>query len=276
MDIRQSSSYARFMSLEGWTVDKTEGTYSYIKKFPLIGHFIKIQRPAVITPKLIKTLEDKYHPFQILIEPSLNTDYNFLLTDYGFRKTKSPYLPSKTLTIDLTQMEEKLYSNFKKNCRYALRKTKNSHLTNLSLLPKIYEFHKAWKSSVPFTRYVSSRKNLRNLKKSFKKNSLFLTTQDFTAGAIFLKAGPTAYYWQAFTSNKAKKSLIQYQIVWQGIFWAKEKKAKTFDFEGIYDNRYPNKSWLGFTHFKKSFGDKEVIFPQSLSKTYFKNLFYKT
>jgi len=275
MDIRQSPSYARFMSLEGWTADKSEVTYSYIKKLPLLGHFIKIQRPATITPKLIKTLEGKYHPFQILLEPSLNTDYSLLLTDHGFHKMKSPYLPSKTLTLDLTQSKEKLYSNLKKDCRYALRKTKDSLLTTPSSLPKIYEFRKAWKRSVPFTRYVPSRKNLENLKNSFKKTSLFLTTPDFTAGAIFLKAGPTAYYWQAFTDKEARKTLIQYQIVWQGILWAKKEGAKTFDFEGIYDNRFPNKSWLGFTYFKKGFGGIEIIYPQSLSKTYFKNLLYK-
>jgi len=267
-DLRQSPSYARFMSLEGWTVDKSEGTYSYVKKLPLLGHFIKIQRPATITPKLINALETKYRPFQILLEPAVISHQSSVISF----KPASPYLPSKTLILDLTQSEKKLYADLKKDCRYALRKTKDSLLTTPSSLSEISGFRKAWKRSVPFTRYVPSRKNMENLQHSFNKDSLFMQTglhsrSEAKAGAIFLKAGPTAYYWQAFTNKEARKALIQYQIVWRGILWAKKEGAKTFDFEGIYDNRFPNKSWLGFTHFKKSFGGKEAIYPQALKKT---------
>jgi lipid II:glycine glycyltransferase (peptidoglycan interpeptide bridge formation enzyme) len=37
--------------------------------------------------------------------------------------------------------------------------------------------------------------------------------------------------------------------------------CKIFDFEGIYDSRFPIKSWLGFTHFKKQFGGNEIAYP---------------
>jgi lipid II:glycine glycyltransferase (peptidoglycan interpeptide bridge formation enzyme) len=56
-------------------------------------------------------------------------------------------------------------------------------------------------------------------------------------------------------------------MVWYGILWGKKRGAKMFDFEGIYDSRFPNKSWLGFTHFKKSFGGKEVEYPGCFVKT---------
>lgn len=49
--------------------------------------------------------------------------------------------------------------------------------------------------------------------------------------------------------------------------WAKKRGCKIFDFEGIYDERFPNKSWLGFTHFKKSFGGYEVSYPGTYTKT---------
>ena len=89
------------------------------------------------------------------------------------------------------------------------------------------------------------------------------------AGAIFLIGDGVGYYWQAFTNKEGRKEQIQYKIVWEGILWAKKRGAKVFDFEGIYDPRFPDKSWLGFTHFKKSFGGYEVEYPGAYTKTVF-------
>ena len=122
---------------------------------------------------------------------------------------------------------------------------------------------------MPFRRYVIPLNNLKNLKNSFNKNCLFLVNKQNTAGAIFLYSNKTVYYWQAFTDKNARKELVQYKIVWEGILWAKKRGAVTFDFEGIYDERFPNKKWKGFTHFKKSFGGSEIKFPGAFSKRRF-------
>ena len=118
------------------------------------------------------------------------------------------------------------------------------------------KFRNTWRKAVGLKRYVPPLSHLLALKKSFGKNVTFLAFRD--SGAIFLKTREIAYYWQAFTGKEGRKSEIQYKIVWEGILWAKRQGAKIFDFEGIYNERFPNKSWLGFTHFKKSFG--EMIF----------------
>jgi lipid II:glycine glycyltransferase (peptidoglycan interpeptide bridge formation enzyme) len=146
----------------------------------------------------------------------------------------------------------------KKDARYAIRKTKNLKTEETENVEK---FRESWKKSVGLKRYVPPRTQLLALKKSFGDNCLFLTAQDNSAGAIFLVGDGLAYYWQAFTNNAGRKSLAQYKIVWEGIKWAKKKGAKIFDFEGIYDGRFPNKSWRGFTHFKKSFGGEMVEYP---------------
>ena len=107
------------------------------------------------------------------------------------------------------------------------------------------------------------------MKKSFPTSSLLLASHNdgvINAGAIFLISDKTAYYWQAFTGPQGRSTLAQYQLVWQGILWAKRKGCKTFDFEGIYDPRFPIKSWLGFTHFKKSFGGRQVDYPGTYCK----------
>jgi lipid II:glycine glycyltransferase (peptidoglycan interpeptide bridge formation enzyme) len=75
-----------------------------------------------------------------------------------------------------------------------------------------------------------------------------------------------AYYWYGFTNDEGRTSLSQYTLLFQGILWAKKQGCKVFDFEGVYDPRFPNKSWLGFSHFKKSFGGYEVIYPGCYTK----------
>ena len=44
----------------------------------------------------------------------------------------------------------------------------------------------------------------------------------------------------------------------------KKEGKKVFDFEGIYDERFPLISWKGFTRFKKGFGGIEVEYPGTL------------
>lgn len=261
MDIRQSPQYTKYLSEIGWTIDKIGGNYCFIKKIPILGNIIKIQRPEKkISDQVIKRLRKKYKSFRIILEPSISQE-----TPDGFKLSKSPYLPSKTLQIDLTKSEKYIFDNLKKDARYALRKNEN---TNINEYEDIEHFRKAWKKSVPWDRYIPSLRDLQSLKRNLKDNCIFLIAEDFSGGAVFIKSVDTAYYWLAFTNKAGRKKQAQYKVVWQGILWAKKNNAKIFDFEGIYDERFPNKKWLGFTHFKKSFGGKEVEYPGAFIKKF--------
>ncbi len=255
IDIRQSKDYAQYLSSLGWVVERIDNINYFIKKFPLIGSVIKIQRPEKIDFKEIKTLTKKYRVFQIILEPKNNNQKEEIKKN-GFRLSNSPYLPTKTLEFNLTKSEKELLKGLKKDCRRIIEKTK-AKIVKTS--PE--KFQKAWKKAIGLKRYVPPISQLESLKKTFEKNSLFITAKDSSAGAIFLRAGEKSYYWQAFTNKVGRKNNYQYKIVWEGIIWAKKNKAKVLDFEGIYDERFPNKSWLGFTHFKKSFGGKETEYP---------------
>ncbi len=261
MNIRQSPQYAKYLSEIGWKVDKISGNYYFIKKIPILGNIVKIQRPEKkISDQVIKRLREKYKPFRIILEPSMGQK-----TPEGFKLSKSPYLPSKTLHLDLKKSEKILCKQLKKDAKYALRKNEN---TNVKECKDIELFRKYWKKSVPWDRYVPSLHDLKALKENLKDNCTFLTTNDFTGGAVFVKSNDTAYYWLAFTNKTGRKKQVQYKIVWEGILWTKKMRAKIFDFEGIYDPRFPNKKWLGFTHFKKSFGGVEIEYPGAFIKKF--------
>jgi len=254
VDIRQTKEYARYLGRIGWKVERVAEINYFIKKLPLVGSILKIQRPEEIRMDKIRELAKKYRAFQVIVEPANELDAKYLRS-LGFRSSKSPYLPTKTLLLELVKSEKELLKTMKKDARYAIKKTMNLKTKEVK---NLINFRGGWKKSVGLKRYVPRLTHLLALKNTFKDKCLFLATQNLTAGAIFLIGDGIAYYWQAFTNKEGRKALAQYKIVWDGILWAKTKKAKVFDFEGIYDERFPNKSWKGFTHFKKSFGGHEV------------------
>jgi len=273
VDIRQASEYSKYLSKIGWEVERVAGVNYFIKKIPLIGSVLKVQRPEEIRINKINDLARKYRAFQIIVEPKTELDAKYL-TSVGFKLSKSPYLPTKTLFLDLGKSEKVLLAGFKKDARAAIIhyeevvKNESKRVVNSgkNLESTIGLFRDAWKNSVGLKRYIPPLSHLLVLKGSFKDDSLFITTAEKNAGAIFLIGERVAYYWQAFTNKEGRRSLAQYKIVWEGIKWAKGHGAKVFDFEGIYDERFANKSWLGFTHFKKSFGGYEVTYPGCFTK----------
>lgn len=275
IDIRQSKNYAEYLTSQGWIVERIDNINYFIKKIPFLGSILKIQRPNKLNFKTIEILEKKYKVFQTIIEP-INEFKAKLLINKGFKLSKNPYLPSKTLHLDLTQPKEQIFRNFSKDCRYSIKKGEGIKISDCSTTQEITNFYNAWKKSVNFNRYVPSLESLLKLKKSFpQKHSLFLTSHNnvgtIIGGAIFTTSfhdvsNYIIYYWHGFTNSEGRTSLSQYPLLYQAILWGKEMKYKIFDYEGIYDERFPQQSWIGFTHFKKSFGGTEVSYPGCYTK----------
>ena len=268
IDIRQSLEYAKYLSTLGWKVERIKGVNYFIKKLPLIGSVLKIQRPEKIRYKDIKILSEKYRVFQTIFEPKTMADGQWLMAN-GYKLSKSPYLPSKTLYLDLTKPLK-----FDKETRRAIKIGDRTKVKKYSSPKVIKIFREAWKKSVGLRRFVPPTEQLINLRKSFPGNqAIFLASHNGSSGAIFLRTRDVGYYWQAFTNKEGRASLSQYSLLWRGLLWAKKQGCKTFDFEGIFDPRFPNKSWLGFTHFKRSFGGHEVRYPGCYVKTSWRNIF---
>ena len=268
MEIRQSKEYAKHLANLGWTVEIYDEINYFVRKMPILRAVLKIQRPENLNFEVIEQLRKKYRPFQTIIEPK-NKNQAMALKDRGYCLSKSPYLPTKTLILKLNS-KEKIFKNFKKDTRYAIKKSSNLIIAHN---PPIADFHASWKSQAHFSQYVPALSTLVSLQTSFGTNMLVLTSHNdineqkkFSAGSVFLKSGDTAYYWQSFSGTVGRSTLAQYSLVYQGILWAISKGARSFDFEGIYDNRFPNKRWLGFSHFKKQFGGQEVSYPGSFVK----------
>lgn len=267
LDIRQTPEYADYLSHIGWIVERKNQVNYFIRKFPIIGSVLKIQRPETINNKEIKTLCKKYRVFQVILEPN-----SIVSLSLEYKPSKSPYLPSKTLQLNLDIPIKQIEKTVKKDARLAIKKNNQIEIVSYEST-ELNEFRNTWTKSVGMKRYVPPLAHLLALKKSFGKKTLFITDENKYGGAIFLRTKDTCYYWQAFTNNEGRKIQTQYKIVWEGILWAKRNKCKLFDFEGIYDERFPNENWKGFTHFKKSFGGEEIDYPGCYTKA---NLFKNT
>jgi lipid II:glycine glycyltransferase (peptidoglycan interpeptide bridge formation enzyme) len=222
-----------------------------------LGSILKVQRPEEIRIDIIRKFARRYCTFQIIVEPRTEFDAKYL-TSIGFKLSKGPYLPSKTLQIDLTQTQKDIFRHFKKDARYAIKKVYDPgcNRRGSDLVTKVYstpdeiiKWRDAWKNSVKFDRYVPPVDQLLNLRKSFPGSySLFLASHNMSGriigGVLFTRSlHDFAYYWYGFTNDEGRTSLSQYTLLFQGILWAKKQGCKVFDFEGVYDPRFPNKSW---------------------------------
>ncbi len=250
VDLRQSPAYARHIQRLGWIVENG----IFIRKLGIFGAIAKIQRTSL--PKNWRGITKKYHVWMTKIEPESGRVEE--LKKFGFRQDNWPMLASKTLRIDLDNIKPK------KDCRYILRKYSVSSIRYS--VNKFDNFYEIWKKSAKRkSLWIPPVKDYLSLVKSFDKNCFCITIDD-QAGCLVLIYNSVAYYYYAGATNEGTKQNLPYLVVWKAMQEAKKRKCKIWDFEGIYDQRWPNKGWKGFSHFKKSFGGEEVEFPGSFTK----------
>jgi len=271
MDIRQSLFYANYLRSIGWVVKRIDKTNYFIKHFPIIGSIMKIQRPESLNFKTIDNLSHKHGVFKIIIEP-LDKNAIKILENQGYKLSKNPYLPTKTLEINLKQTKKTILFAMNKDTRRAAKRGESLDIREVKDLTK---FRCYWKKSVKRSRFVPPISHLTSFKAAFPPHStIFLASHNIDAeiisGAIFSRvANGPAYYWQAFSSPIGRTTPSSTSLLYHGILWAKEHGSTVFDFEGIFDPRFPNKSWQGFSHFKRSFGGKEKVYPGTYTKFQF-------
>jgi len=288
LDLRQTSEYAKYMKAIGWIVDGKLGSFAYIKKFPIIGSFIKIQRPEIISDKAIMRLSKKYRAFQIVIEPK-STVHGSLLTEHGFHQSRSYFVPSKTIHIDLTSSERRLLTDMHYKTRYNIKKAMSNKL-QVTSSKDIDGFANFWQKCAREQRgmFLSMKKEMTGLYNAFRKNAYIITVSrhperpegvegshqsyrhaeknNLLSGILLIHTKDIAYYMYAASTVKGKKLFAPTLNAWEAIKLSKKLGCKVFDFEGIYDDRFPIKSWLGFTRFKRSFGGNVIGYPGTYHK----------
>lgn len=264
-DLRQAPAWAKYLKSIGWEVERINGSYYYLKKLPLLGYLLKAQRTQKIDLKAIEKLTKKYKIYKTIIEP-LN---NFVNSNY--RLSKSSYLPTKTIQIDLTKTQEKILSQMHPKTRYNIKIAKRNNI-DLTDSKSIGEFVNFWRRNFEKKKFLflSQKKNIIALYKAFKKNANILIASknsEIVATLLLLRTRNTIYYMYAASNAEGRKLFAPTLLTWEAILLGKKYHCKIFDFDGIYDERFPLNSWKGFTKFKKGFGGYEVEYPGCFIKT---------
>ena len=225
----------------------------------------------------LKEVKRKYRVVYMVVEPGVNHPLRIAESSEpsfaGWRVNTKPFLPTKTVVVDLGKSKKQLWSDLSTNTKRILRKEdytseqiifrKNDSSDEKSRI----EFYKAWKRSSKT--WVMSKERFNKLLDAFgKKASLWVSEGkgELLSGILVLESGDTANYFQTWTSERGRVSGAHYYLVWQVILACKKKGLKWFDFEGVLDERWPMKKWAGFSEFKRKFGGKVVAYPGSFTK----------
>ncbi len=273
-DIRQSPEYAQFMTDLGWKVEKIGLSFAYIRTFPFLGSFVKIQRISTLIPfEEIEKLRKKYQVKKLVITPlltSLPVMVGESFTRFGYRMDTQPSTPTKTIHIDLRPSYRTIFATFTPEKRRAVRRA-IKHQIRVVPSQNIQEFARLKRKQNGILGFLLTKeiitlwKNFRN-----KKAVLLLAYKDdvLLSGVLLLFHGKTAYYWYAVSTSLGKKLFAPTLLANDAIKTAKKRGATVFEFEGIYDARYPivTSSWKGFSKFKSGFGGKEIEYVGSFKK----------
>lgn len=290
IDLRQTPEYAGYMQTIGWQTYKNEGGFNYfVKKFtPFSFSFIKIYRPpAVISFKIVKNLVKKHRALWVKIAPQVYSDKNSVVVFsppkiYRFLRPNKllldidPYIPTKTIWLNLAPEEKQLLANMKPKTRYNIKKSKSYNLKSKIISgdklekKQIHCLYRLWKNNNQKNKLYTPRINeLIHLINSFG-NKCFVVQVSLTPGvknekipgvdkllafSLILTSPNMSFYWHNASTQLGKKLFAPTLCLWEAIKQSKQLKKKVFDFEGIYDERYHRtfKNWQGFTRFKMGF-----------------------
>jgi len=201
-----------------------------------------------------------------------------LWIQHNYKLSRSSYLPTKTTVIDLKKSEGDLLANMHYKTRYNIKKSYNLQLTTYNS-NDIKAFADFWQSCALKQRgmYIPQKKEIIALYNAFEKNcslvfvfpsstyNLLPTT--YPLSAVFsIYTSDTAFYMYAAATPEGKKLFAPTLAAWESIKLAKKRGLYSYDFEGVFDERFPLPSWKGFSRFKLSFGGKIIEYPGSYVK----------
>ena len=265
-DLRQTNNYSQYMQDLGWRVDEYKGVHIYLKKI-FFWSFVKIQRPNnLIVKEFNSYLLRKYKRSTVYIEPANVKQYEEFVNS-KFKKYNSPFLPSKTVQIDLRRSEDQLLKEMHYKTRYNCKKATSDKMqaTKSDSIDKFAEFWQRCAGQRGM--FLSQKKEIRAIYNAFSKDAVIHyvhINNEWLSAILRISTSNVSYYMYAASTKDGKKLFAPTIITWEAIKAAKKEGKKVFDFEGVFDERFPLTSWKGFTRFKKGFGGIEVEYPGTL------------
>lgn len=269
-DIRQTEGWGKYLKDKGWKIEKIKAADGkhYLQVFILrLGWWpfsmMKLQR-ADYDPDFneLKRIKRKNWVVSSVIEPAQVQNME-TYKKAGYHLSRFPFLAMSTYVNDLNNTEEELWKGLSENAKRLIKKNKKTVIEEI----EAKKFCELWKACSKI--WIMKPQEVENLQKIFKGKSRLVVSKtggEYQSGLMLFYSKDTANYYQTWTNDQGRKSGAHYKLVWEEMLRAKEAGMKYFDFEGVYDPRWPQKKWLGFTEFKRRFGGKLVRYPGSFTR----------
>ena len=268
VDLRQTKEWPGWLSMTGWVVEKVitgKGSSPiFVRKIPLLPiSFLKIQRyEGRMDWKQLGDIKRRHHVLWSVVEP-VTVEQVADIKKHGYRLMKDTYLPGKTRVIDLTKSERVLLTEMSENFRRIVKKGNKAKTKEISA-SEFYEGWQKWAKSLILTRFQFDK-----LVAAFGKNVEFWAAGkdgQLLSAVMLLYTDDSCFYYQTWTSDVGRKNSEHVVLVWETMKRAKKLKKKIYNFEGIFDSRFPMAKWGGFSEFKRRFGGYEVEYPGTFMK----------
>ena len=292
VDARQTPMWGKYLESIGWQAIRVGKTQIMVRKFPFFNmSLIKIQHAFGPLPfKEIDIIARKKKALVVLIEPHTVRFSEKEFVRHGYQKSKMLLASTATIKIDLTRSEDELFKSFSENARRNIRKSQKEKLT-IKLYPM--KDKKSWKH---FDEFYDLLKNLTKMKKfyvppreeyfkkmtAFKETSILMFAYEGRkpiAVVWYAYFGDVLAYFQTGITGRGYEKLANYILVWEGLKLGQKLGLSSFDFESIYDTRFPKNvpKHMGYSEFKKRFHGDIILYPQPWVKTYsfLGNLLYR-
>lgn len=222
----------------------------------------------------LKELANKEKVWFIRIRPPLfhSNDKVKFFKSRGFILAPMYFQAEYTLYLDLTQSEEELLKNMRKNTRYGIKRAQREGIVieksqDPVALNQFYQLYQATVGRQHFVAYP--KKFFADELKIFSQDNqtqIFLAKYqgEALAGAIIIFYGDFAYYHHGASLKKYEEKCASYLVQWEAILEAKERGFKFYDFWGVAPTNDPSHPRAGLTFFKQGFGGQRVRWQQTM------------
>lgn len=246
--------------------DAKRGRYAEISAGPLIDWNNK--KIANFVVKQIKEISKEEGAVFVRVRPQVlkTEESEKIFTDLGFKKAPMHLHAEHTSVLDLSQAEEDILKNMRRQTRYEVRKAEKLNI-NIEAFPvheKIDEFIDLQKDTAKRQGFItSSEKFLKTLASTFNENAQIYVSRvgdELLNMGLILEYGQEVDYFEAASTKASYNYPGAYGLLWTAIKNAKNNGYKRFNFWGISYNNDPHNRYAGVTTFKKGFGGENITY----------------
>ena len=205
----------------------------------------------------------------VRIRPQLmdNAENLKILTGLGLKKAPMHLAAEHTVIIDLTQTEDKLLGNMRRQTRYDVRRSgKLGIKVEKNNSKEIFEeFYKVQTDTAKRQNFIPpSLKTLLAEREAFgDKIEIYVAKTDDDqpiAYGMIIRDGKEGDYYEAASTPLNRKMPGAHALLWQAMQDLKAERYERFNLWGIAPANQPNHRYAGVTTFKTGFGGDTVAY----------------